>query len=43
LLDPARELQRGTYNSEDFLKNSRAETCGMNDINAKPADKRSDE
>ena len=43
LLDFAVELQRRTYNSEDFLKNGRAETCGMSDINARPADKRSDD
>jgi hypothetical protein len=43
LLEPAVKLERGTYNSEDFLKNGMAEACGMSDINIKPADKRSDD
>jgi len=43
LLDPAVKLERGTYNSEDFLKKGMAEACGMSDINIKPAGKRSDD
>jgi hypothetical protein len=43
LLDPTVELQGGTYNSEDFLKNGMAEACGTSDINIKPAEKRSDD